>query len=166
MYSRRIVLPVSTSPESIASTPSRRSASANFASPLTWCCTSSLKLLVLAIFVSLSAYAALASFVVLPIGDRRVDVALLPLLRAARQQDQQCVPVAPEIDSVSRPEIDLVFQHALADGFYVGEIALLHPGDNASNLGARYRVQIREPFSERLAAIRSHVITNLEHNYG
>jgi hypothetical protein len=60
----------------------------------------------------------------LQIGDRRIYVALLPLLRTARQQDQQCVPVAPEIDPVSRPEIDLVFQHALADGFYVGEIAL------------------------------------------
>src|SRR5450759_3910640 len=32
-----------------------------------------------------SAHVALASFVVLPISDRRVDVALLPLLRAARQ---------------------------------------------------------------------------------
>ena len=46
------------------------------------------------------------------------------------------VSVAREIDPVSRPEIDLVFQHALADGFYVGEIALLHPGDAAGNLGA------------------------------
>jgi hypothetical protein len=27
----------------------------------------------------------------LPIGDRRVDVALLPLLRSARQQDEQCL---------------------------------------------------------------------------
>src|SRR5665811_1465093 len=142
--SRRIVLPVSTSPESIASTPSRRSASANFASPLTWCCTSSLKLLVLAIFVSLQRMPRFASFVVLPITDRRVDVALLPLLRSARQQDQQCLPISREIDPVSRPEIDLVFQHALADGFYVGEIALLHPGDGPYNLGARYRVQIRD----------------------
>jgi len=85
-------------------------------------------------------------------GDRRVDVALLPLLRAARQQDQQCIPAARKIDPVSRPEIDLVFQHALADGFYVGKIALLHPGDGADNLCSHHRVQIREPFSERLAA--------------
>ncbi len=76
------------------------------------------------------------------------------------------VSVAREIDPVSRPEIDLVFQHALADGFYVGEIALLHPGDAAGNLGARYRVQIREPFSERLVAIRGYVITDFEHEYG
>jgi hypothetical protein len=46
----------------------------------------------------------------------------------------------------ARPEINLIFQHALADGFYLGEIALLHPGDGADNLGARYRVKIREPF--------------------
>src|SRR5258708_4918218 len=41
--------PVSTSPLSIASTPSRRRASANFLSPLTCFCTRSLKLFVLAI---------------------------------------------------------------------------------------------------------------------
>jgi hypothetical protein len=112
-----------------------------------------------------SAYAALASFVVLPIGDRRVDVALLPLLRSAGQQDKQWLPVARKIDPISRAEIDLVFQHALADGFYVGKIALLHPGDDTGNLGARYRVQIRKPFSERLVAIRSYVITDFEHEY-
>jgi hypothetical protein len=43
---------------------------------------------------------------------------------------------------------------------------LLHPGDHAGNLGARYRVQIRKPFSERLMAIRGHVITDFEHEYG
>ena len=75
-------------------------------------------------------------------------------------------PVAREIDPVSRPEIDFVFQRALTDGFNVGEIALLHPGDSAGNLGARYRVQIREPFSERLMAIRGHVITDFGHDYG
>jgi len=74
-------------------------------------------------------------------------------------------PVARKIDPISRPEIDLVFQHALADGFYVSEIALLHPGDNSGNLGARYRVQIRKPFSEWLVAIGGHVITDFEHEY-
>ena len=98
--------------------------------------------------------------------NRRVDVALLPLLRSARQQDKQCLSVSREIDPISRPEIDLVFQHPLADGFYVGEIALIHPSDNAGNLGARYRVQIRNPFSERLVAIRGHEITDFEHEYG
>jgi hypothetical protein len=29
---------------------------------------------------------------------------------------------------------------------------LLHPGDGADNLCSHHRVQIREPFSERLAA--------------
>jgi len=44
---------------------------------------------------------------------------------------------------VSRAEIDLVFQYALADGFYFAEIALLHTGDNAANLGARLRKSLQ-----------------------
>ena len=59
--------PVSRSPESIASTPSRRSASANLASPLTCCCTRSLKLLVLVIKILRSAYDAPGLFVAPPI---------------------------------------------------------------------------------------------------
>jgi hypothetical protein len=54
----------------------------------------------------------LATMLVLPIGDRRVDVALLLLLRSACQQDKQCLSVAREIEPVARPKIDLVFQHA------------------------------------------------------
>jgi len=45
---------------------------------------------------------------------RRIDVALLALLGAARQQDHHCLTVLPEIDSVARPEIDPIFKDAVA----------------------------------------------------
>jgi hypothetical protein len=53
-----------------------------------WCCTSFLKFFVLAIIRLRSAPPALALLVVLSICLRRVDVALLPLLRAADHQDR------------------------------------------------------------------------------
>ena len=43
-----------------------------------------------------------------------------------------------------------LFEHALTDGLHVGEIALLHPSDGASDLRTRHRIQICEPFGERL----------------
>jgi len=52
-----------------------------------------------------------------------VDVALLPLLRAAGQQDQQQLSVAPEIDAVSRPKVDPVFEHAFAGRLYARPVA-------------------------------------------
>jgi 5-methyltetrahydropteroyltriglutamate--homocysteine methyltransferase len=48
---------------------------------------------------------ALALLVVLPIGVRRVDVALLPILGPAGQKDHQSIAVLPEINPVSRSEV-------------------------------------------------------------
>ena len=70
------------------------------------------------------------------------------LLGAAQQSD---AAEANELGSDSKKDI--------ADCF-------LRLAELPNNLGARYRVQIREPFSERLVAIRGHVITDFEHEYG
>src|SRR5262249_44228261 len=109
----------------MASIPSRRSASANFASRLTCCCTRSLKLLVLAITRFPSMPSAVTPLVCAPVGMRRIDVALLALLSAARQQDHQTRTVLTEVDAVARPEVDPVLEHAFANRFHVGEVALL-----------------------------------------
>src|SRR5712691_4850498 len=98
--------------------PSRRSASAKSGSEATWRCTSFLKLRVRAISISLAPCRPFALPVVPPIGCGVLDVALLPLLRAADEQDHQLLTVAPEIDPVSRPKFDLVFEHAFADGLH------------------------------------------------
>src|ERR1700686_2735120 len=118
-----MVLPVSTSPLSIASIPSRRSAFANFLSAFTRACTNSLKGFVLAIICLRLAPPALALLVVPPIGPGRFDIVLLPLLCPTRQQDHDRVAISPKIDSVARAEIDLVFQHTFSDAFHIREIA-------------------------------------------
>src|SRR5271166_1209300 len=124
-----MVLPVSRSPLSIASMPSRSRASANFESPLMWCSTRSLKLFVCAIARLRSTQPALALLVVPPIGVGCIDVARLPLLRAAREQDHQRRTVLPEINPVARAEIDSVLEYAFTDRFDAREVALLQPHD-------------------------------------
>jgi hypothetical protein len=103
---------------------------------------------------------------ILPIRPSVLDIALLALLGATSQQDHQHIAIAAEIHPVARPEIQSVFKHALASRLYVGEVALLHPGDRACHLGSRHRLHIREPFGKRLAAIVGHVVTDFEHGRG
>ena len=74
--------------------------------------------------------------------------------------------VTPEIDPVARPKVDPVFEHAAADRLDVRQVALLHPGDGARDLGARHRLQIREPFGEWLAPVRDHIVADFEHGRG
>jgi len=62
-----------------------------------------------------SAHRPLGALVVTPKSSRHLDVALLALLRAASQQNDQRVTVTSEIDPLSRSEINLVLNDAFAD---------------------------------------------------
>jgi hypothetical protein len=53
----------------------------------------------------------------------RIDVALLPLLGSACQQDHQYRTVLTEINPVAWSEVDPEFEHALANRFDAGEVA-------------------------------------------
>ena len=100
-----------------------------------------------------SAPSALALFVVPPISVRFVDIALLLLLRAARQQDHQGLAILSEIDPVARPEIDAILEHAFANRLHIGKIALLQADYGARDLSSRNGFQIRKPLGERLPTV-------------
>ena len=61
-----------------------------------------------------------------------VDIALLSLLRAASQQDDNGLAIPAEINPITGTKVDPIFQNAFSDAFDVGEIALLHPSQRAS----------------------------------
>jgi hypothetical protein len=61
---------------------------------------------------AISAFAFLAILVVPPPGQRGFDVALLPLLGSAGEEDHDCLAVLAKLESVARPEIDLELEHA------------------------------------------------------
>jgi hypothetical protein len=108
------------------------------------------KLFVFAIVRLRLASHALAPFVVLPVGTRRIDIALLPLLGSARQQDDDRLAIPPEIDPIAGTKLDPIFRYTFANAFDVGEIALLHADERTGDLGADCRFQFREPFGEGL----------------
>ena len=94
---------------------------------------------------------------------RQIDIALLPLLGSASQQDDNRLAIPTEINPIARTEIDPIFQHTFSHAFDVGEIALLHAGKRADNLGAGCRVQFRKPFGERTLVCRGQIVTDFNH---
>jgi hypothetical protein len=94
---------------------------------------------------------------------RCVDIALLPLLRASSQQDDNGVAVPAEINPVAGTEVDAIFQNAFANAFDIGEIALLHSSQRTSDLGGSSSVQLRKPFGKRLLAVRGDIVADLKH---
>ena len=96
---------------------------------------------------------------------RRIDIALLSLLGSAGQQDDDRLAIAPEINPIARTKIDPALQHTFAHAFDVGEIALLHAGKPAGDLGAGRRVQFREPLGEGFLTARGDVVADIRVTY-
>jgi hypothetical protein len=86
--------------------------------------------------------------------------ALTPFLRPAGPQNDDRLTITSEINPIARTKIDPIFQHALSHAFYIGEIALLHAGECAGDLGAGRRVQFFGPFGEGCIVISAHFALN------
>jgi hypothetical protein len=94
---------------------------------------------------------------------RRIDIVLLALLCSARQQDYERIAVATETDSIAGPEVEPAFEHAFADGFNVGDVTLLQPGNGARDSRSRYRVQFRKPLGDGRVALDREVVAYFRH---
>src|SRR5262245_31471060 len=106
-----IALPVSSSPDSSASTPSRSIAARNGASRRARAWMVSLKPRV----SGMSCLLSLARLVIRPASLGGLDVLLLVRLGAARQQDHQGPAIPSEVDPVAGAKVDPMFQHTLAN---------------------------------------------------
>ena len=72
-------------------------------------------------------------------------IILLTPLGSSSEQDHQRVTFPAEVDSVSRSEIDPVFQNAIPNAFNVGEIALLDPNQGNCDLCGSCRSKRLKP---------------------
>src|SRR5580692_4331116 len=146
----------------MVSMPSRSSASAKAGSRAIRFCTSSLKSRVTAIARLLSPSRRLAPpLVIRPQLLRPFDVALLALLGAAREQDHQCLAVAPEINPVARSPVDPVFENSLPYPLRVRGVALLQPHKRDRHLGCGRCIKIGEPASKRAFPAGRKIVAHL-----
>ena len=61
--------------------------------------------------------------IVLPVGQRGSDIALLAILGASSEQNHQSLTVFAEVNPITWSEVDLVLKHTGTDALHVREIA-------------------------------------------
>src|SRR5215469_10303800 len=115
-----MTLPVSRSPASNSSIASLRRASRNAGSRSARALTVSLNSFVSA----MSSCLFLACLIVHPSSKCRIDILLLTALGPSTQQNDEVVPVAPEIDSIPRAKVYPKLENSAADAFDVRDVAL------------------------------------------
>src|SRR5262245_24586790 len=144
MQSRRIAFPVSRSPARRHSTPSLSSSFRYFRSARRRARTVSLNARVR----GMSLLLRLTLLVVGPSLLGRCTVAVLALLRPAAEQNHDRIAVLAEVDSMTRPEIDAVLEHAGAHALHVREVAQLQPANRNRHFRGRCGVERLKPACE------------------
>src|SRR5580658_4339189 len=153
-----MVLPVSTSPASRESIPSRSNSLRNAGSRRTRA-----RIVVLKLRVNGTEVASfLALLVVLPASDGGLDVSLLALFETTAQQQNQPVAILAKINAVARAEVQLVFENPGSNAFNVREVAMRHADHGSCRLGGRGSIQSVEPPRIRATARTVQIFSNLD----
>ena len=100
--------------------------------------------------------------VVLPPGNRVIDVPLLALLRSTTEQDHEALAIFAEIDAESRSKINFVLVDTTAHALHVGEVALRQARYSCRDLDRSRRVQTIEPCGVKAATTRVEVLENFD----
>ena len=107
-----------------------------------------------------------ALFVFLPKCLGALNVTLLTFLRTAAEQDNQRVPVFPEINPVARAEIEAILEYATAYPFDIREIADLHSGEGYCYTRRRNGIQPVEPLGVETPTLGVMVFPDIDHSLG
>src|SRR5689334_18230754 len=108
----------------------------------------------------ISASSSLAILVVLPTVLRSLDIFRLRLLRAAGEQEHQCMSVAAVVDAIPRAGIDASLDHTLPDAFVVPEVAVVETLNNTVDSSARLHIKPDAPFLERTYPVGCPILKN------
>ena len=92
--------------------------------------------------------------VVLPPGNRVIDVPLLALLRSTTEQDHEALAIFAKINAESRSKIDSVLVSTTAHALYIREVPLCQARHSYRDLNRSRRVQTMEPCGVKAATIR------------
>lgn len=79
-------------------------------------------------------------------------------------QDQQVSAIAPEIDAVPGPEVNLVFGDSATNAFYLALIAPFESAQRKNNLSRSNVVQPLEPPAEWATALIVEVLDKSRHH--
>lgn len=86
---------------------------------------------------------------------------LLVLFRASPKQNDECLAVFAEIDSIARAEIDFAFKDTASDSFYSRPIGDTQLKEGRRDLGCRRCIKSIEPGREGRPAPRIEIFQYL-----
>jgi hypothetical protein len=105
----------------------------------------------------------LPSFVILPIGQSGVDIAMLAPFRPTAQQDDKCLAILAEVDPVTGSVVELVLENSGADAFDVREIPQRDPGQRGCYLRGSHGIQAIEPCRVWAVTFGIEIFSNVDH---
>ena len=91
------------------------------------------------------------------------DVAGLPLLRPAAQQDYEIVTIAAVVQPVSWAEVDPKFGNAFSHALMISEIAELHSVDSYLDTGASFWRLSPKPRIKVVCTVFRNIVDNPNH---
>jgi hypothetical protein len=92
-----------------------------------------------------------------------LDVALLALLGATAQQNNQVFAVLPEIHSVTGAKRDPAFEYTRTDAFDIRKVAEAHPCHGNCDLYSRLGIKLVELGRVRTATIAVVIFADINH---
>ena len=94
------------------------------------------------------------------------NIPILALFRSAAEQNHDGVTVFTEVDSIPRPEIDAVLEHAGTDAFDVREVSQLQPPKRCRYLCSCCSVETAKPRRKRARTGAVEIFENRQDPYG
>jgi hypothetical protein len=90
-----------------------------------------------------------------------INIPLLPALRTAAEEHDQCLAISGQVDSVARSQVNHVFADA-GKPLDAGGVAQLHTQVGSHNFRGRPGIEIIEPDAVRARAVSSNVLFGLD----
>src|ERR1035437_9794317 len=99
----------------------------------------------------------------MPAFDSQRNVFLLPLLRAAAEQDDDSLSVFSEIDPVAWTEINADFKDPAAASLQMREASHGQPGEGGGHSPRRLGVEPVKPLPEVVSSVTAEIFQDVDH---
>jgi hypothetical protein len=101
--------------------------------------------------------------VIFPSSDCEFDVFVLAALRSATQKNHDALAMLPEVNPVTRSEIDPALENSLSDALYIRKVSQAHSVQGDGHLARRLCVQPVHPLAKRAMIFAVVVFADFDH---
>src|ERR1035438_1735952 len=99
----------------------------------------------------------------MPAFDSQRNVFLLPLLRAAAEQNDDSLSVFAKVNPVAWTEINTVFKDPAADSLHIREVSQAQPVECGGHSPRRLGVEPVKPLPEEVSSVMAEIFPDVDH---